>query len=118
MGSALKDLNKLPVEVRTHIGHALNAAQRGERAPSAKALRGFHGSDVLEIVVSDRSGTFRAAYLIRFPEAIVVLHVFQKKSKTGIETPREDMALINRRLKTAIFQLKAIQDEKKSERPH
>ena len=30
-----------------------------------------------------------------------VLHCFQKNSKSGIKTPKEDMALINARLKAA-----------------
>jgi phage-related protein len=31
----------------------------------------------------------------------VVLHVFQKKAKSGIATPRQDMELIKERLKAA-----------------
>lgn len=33
--------------------------------------------------------------------AILVLHAFQKKSKKGIETPKQDMTLIHSRLKLA-----------------
>ena len=38
---------------------------------------------------------------MRFAAAVVVLHVFQKKSKSGIETPKPDMDLIEVRLKNA-----------------
>jgi phage-related protein len=54
---------------------------------------------VLE-VVSDYSGnTFRVVYTVRWPERIYVLHVFQKKSKSGAKTPKADMNLIDARLK-------------------
>jgi phage-related protein len=38
---------------------------------------------------------------VRFEEAIYVLHVFQKKSKRGIATPKADIDLIRARLKAA-----------------
>ena len=34
-------------------------------------------------------------------EAVFVLHCFQKKSKRGIATPKENMDIINARLKIA-----------------
>jgi phage-related protein len=40
-------------------------------------------------------------YALKFAEVVYVLHCFQKKSKKGIETPKQDMALIERRLKAA-----------------
>ena len=56
---------------------------------------------VSEIIVDEREGTFRTVYTIEFKDAIAVLHVFQKKSKTGIATPKNDIDLILRRLKQA-----------------
>jgi phage-related protein len=38
---------------------------------------------------------------VRFREAVFVLHVFQKKAKRGIATPKPDMDLIKQRLKAA-----------------
>lgn len=53
-------------------------------------------------VVQDHKGeTFRAVYTVKFSDAIIVLHAFQKKSKRGIETPKQDMELIRSRLKLA-----------------
>ena len=46
----------------------------------------------------DASGTYRAVYTVQFRDAIYVLHVFQKKSRRGIATPRKDMDLIRSRL--------------------
>ena len=64
-------------------------------------LKGFGGAGVLEIIEDDVGGTYRAVYTVRFAEAVFVLHCFQKKSKNGIATPREDMDLIRDRLKIA-----------------
>ena len=46
-------------------------------------------------------GTYRAVYTLKFAEAVFVLHCFQKKSKSGIATPKEDMDIIRARLKVA-----------------
>ena len=100
-GSSKKDLVGLPVGVRKFFGHALDFAQRGDRHDAAKALKGFGGAGVLEVVEDDADGTYRAVYTVRFEEAVFVLHCFQKKSKSGIATPKEDMNIIRDRLKIA-----------------
>lgn len=101
VGSSRRDLKTFPAAIRRHVGQALFAAQCGEGFPSVKALKGFGGRSVLEIVAIDESGTYRAVYTIRFHDAIYVLHAFQKKSKTGISTPRKDLELIRQRLAAA-----------------
>jgi phage-related protein len=83
------------------IGHVIFEAQCGGEAPSAKALRGFGGRGVLEIVEDFDGDTYRAVYTVRFVGAVYVLHVFQKKSKRGIATPKADIELIKARLRTA-----------------
>jgi phage-related protein len=88
----------VPPPARRDIGRALYAAQQGETDPAAKPLRGFGGGSVLELVTSHRGDTWRAVYTVRYPEAIYVLHAFQKKSKSGIATPKKDMALVRQRL--------------------
>ena len=55
----------------------------------------------MEIVERHRTDAFRAVYTAHFAEAIYVLHVFQKKSKHGIATPKPDMELIRRRFAEA-----------------
>ena len=82
-------------------GQALYAAQCGTEYPSVKALKGFNGRSVLELVADYASGTFRLVYTVRFPDAIYVLHAFQKKSTHGIETPLRELELIRRRLVAA-----------------
>ena len=80
----------LPLDVRKFFGHDLDFAQRGNKHDAAKSLKGFGGAGVLEIVEDDAGGTYRALYTVKFAEAVLVLHCFQKKSKSGIATPKED----------------------------
>ena len=101
IGSSKKDLMALPLEVRKFFGHALDFAQRGDKHDAAKVLKGFGGAGVLEVVEDDQDGTYRAVYTVKFAQAVFVLHCFNKKSKRGIETPKEDMDIIRARLKVA-----------------
>lgn len=83
------------------MGYALYQTQIGLKALSAKPLHGFHGAGILEIVEDYRTDTYRAIYTVKFSELVYVLHAFQKKSKSGIATPKNDIDLIRRRLRVA-----------------
>ena len=101
LGSAKKDLMALPEEVIDTFGYALHVAQTGKKHEKAKPLHGFGSAGILEIVEDWRGNTYRAVYTVRFSAAVFVLHVFQKKAKQGIATPKLDMELIRGRLKVA-----------------
>lgn len=101
MGSSKKDLVALPAAVVDVFGYALFLAQSGGRHENTKVLRGFGDASVLEVIESTEGNTYRAVYTVRFAAAVFVLHVFQKKSKTGATTPKPDMDLIEKRLKRA-----------------
>ncbi len=101
IGSSRDDLRAMPDQVRRDIGQALYTVQQGATDPAAKPLKGFGGARVMEIVERDRSGTYRAIYTAQFGDVVYVLHVFQKKSKHGIATPKHDIDLIRRRLAVA-----------------
>jgi len=101
VGSSRRDLKVFPREVQRDIGQALFAAQCGDEYPSVKALKGFGGRTVLEIVAPFRSDAYRAVYTVRFAAVVYVLHAFQKKSTRGIATPQRDIELIHRRLAAA-----------------
>ena len=101
VGSSLDDLKALPEQTQKDIGFALYEAQLGGKSFHAKPLKGFKGAGVLEIVEDFDGDTFRAVYSVRLPDAIYVLHVFQKKSKRGIATPKAELDLIKSRLKLA-----------------
>jgi phage-related protein len=101
VGSSLKDLRKFPGPVQDHVGYALYVAQRGDKHRDTKTLAGFGGAGVVEVISDYRGDTFRAVYTVRYASAVYVLHAFQKKSKTGRETPRRDLDLIQQRLREA-----------------
>ena len=91
----------MPAAVQDAFGHAIDLAQAGGRHQDTKILSGFGSAAVLEVVEDYRGDTFRAVYTVRFAGWVYVLHCFQKKSKTGIGTPKQDMELIAVRLKAA-----------------
>jgi phage-related protein len=101
IGSSRGDLRKFPPEVRRVMGQAIDDAQWGGEHPSAKALKGFGGRGVLEIVETFEGDAYRAVYTVKFSEVVYVLHAFQKKSKKGIATPRHEIELIKDRLRRA-----------------
>ena len=101
IGSSKKDLLALPEPVVDVFGYGLHLAQVGGKHPDAKPLGGFGSAGILELVEDWRGDTYRAVYTVRFKSAIYVLHVFQKKSKHGVATPKADMELIRERLKLA-----------------
>jgi phage-related protein len=98
-----KDLMALPVGRKRRLLRlrAVTCAQMGDQHDAAKVLKGFGGAGVLEVVEDDAGGTYRAVYTVKFAEAVFVLHCFQKKSKRGIATPKQDMDIIRARLKVA-----------------
>jgi len=111
IGSAKKDLLALPEEVVDVFGYALHLAQTGSKHDQAKPLRGFGSAGVLEVVEDRRGDTYRAVYTVQFAVRVFVLHVFQKKSKSGIATPKPDLDLIRNRLKVAARRAKELEDE-------
>jgi len=100
--SSKKDLKAMPEEVQDDIGYALDLAQHNRQADYAKRMTGDL-RDVIEIRAHSEAGdsTFRAAYTVHLGDMVYVLHVFQKKSKKGKETPKPDLDLIRQRLKEA-----------------
>ena len=111
IGSSRKDLVALPGEVVDVFGFALHLAQIGRKHEQAKPLQGFGSAGVLEIVEDRRGNTYRAVYTVRFAVRVFVPHVFQKKSKSGISTPKSDLDLIRSRLKAAALRAKELEDE-------
>ena len=99
VGSSHKDLKKFPAEVQDEMGYALYVAQIGDKHPKAEPLKGFSG--VMEIRSNYASDTYRAVYTTKIGDKVYVLHAFQKKSKKGIQTPKKEIGLIERRLKQA-----------------
>lgn len=101
IGSSRDDLRKFPTDVRRVMGQALDDAQWGGEHPAAKALKGFGGRGVLEVVDDFDGDTYRTVYTVKFAAVVYVLHAFQKKSKHSAATPRHEVELIRARLKRA-----------------
>ncbi len=91
----------MPNDVLDVFGFALHLAQTGKKHDQAKPLKGFGGAGVLEVVEDYMGDTYRAVYTVKIADAVYVLHCFQKKSKSGIETPKHEMDLIRDRLRAA-----------------
>ena len=100
IGSSKGDLKQFPDTVQDQVGFALYQAQLGRKHRDAKALRGL-GARLLEVVSRHDGDTYRAVYTVRFTTVVYVLHAFQKKAKSGIATPKQEIDLVKRRLKTA-----------------
>lgn len=101
VGSARKDLRRLPKHVTYVFGYAILLAECGKKHPDAKPLKGFGGAGVLEVVENYDGDTYRAVYTVKFEGVVYVLDAFQKKSKRGSELPKVDMERIKLRLKAA-----------------
>jgi phage-related protein len=91
----------MPDSVIDVFGFALHQAQTGRKHDQAKPLRGFGGASVLEVVEDHMGDTYRAVYTVKIADAVYVLHCFQKKSRHGIQTPKQDIDLIHERLRAA-----------------
>ena len=100
-GSTKKDLLALPDEVIDVFGFAFFLAQTGRKHEQAKPLQGFGGAGVLEVAEDHMGDTYRAVYTVKFPEAVYVLHCFQKRSTHGIKTSKRDIELIRTRYRAA-----------------
>jgi phage-related protein len=101
IGDSKDVLLEFPRDVQRAVGRALMVAQLGGKDLHAKPLKGFSGAGVLEIVDDHDGDTYRAIYTVRLTDAVYVLHAFQKKSKRGIATPKQEIDAIRRRLRVA-----------------
>ena len=101
VGPSRIDLLTFPERVRRDIGYALYTVQRGKKPVNSKPLKGFGGAVVQEIVENYKGDTYRVIYTVQFAKAIYVLHCFQKKSKKGKATPKQEMDLVKNRLRVA-----------------
>jgi phage-related protein len=71
----------------------------------AKPLAGL-GSGVMELALKHRGDAFRVVYALQIDADIWVIHAFQKKSKSGIKTPKQEIELVQARLRLLRERLK------------
>ena len=100
LGDSRENVRQFPDEIKQSIGHALFKVQAGKVPSNAKSLKSFKPS-VMEIKANFDTNTYRAIYTVKLGEELYVLHCFQKKSKQGKKTAKQDIDLIKQRLREA-----------------
>lgn len=96
--AARKDFEAFPQGARLEMIRALTIVAEGGFPDIAKPLKGL-GSGVLELALKYRSDAYRLVYAVQLGDEIWILHAFQKKSKSGIKTPKSEIDLVSERLK-------------------
>jgi phage-related protein len=96
--AARKDFEDFPQGAQIEMARALTILAEGRMPDIAKHLTGF-GSGVMELALKHRGDAFRVVYALQIDTDIWVIHAFQKKSKSGIKTPKQEIDLIHARLR-------------------
>ncbi len=95
---ARRDFEAFPQGAQIGMARALTILAEGQMPDIAKPLAGF-GAGVMELALRYRGDAFRVVYALQIDDDIWVIHAFQKKSKSGIKTPKHDIDQIHARLK-------------------
>ena len=95
---ARRDFEDFPQGAQIEMARALTILAEGRMPDIAKPLTGF-GSGVMELALKHRGNAYRVVYALQIDTDIWVIHAFQKKSKRGIKTPKQEIDLIDERLK-------------------
>ena len=95
LGTSLDELRCFPDAARRESGHQLDKVQRGLEPDDWKPMPSV-GPDVREIRIRDQTGAFRVIYTATRPEAVYVLHDFQKKTQA---TPKRDLEMAEARFR-------------------
>jgi phage-related protein len=104
-GDSRKVTHGFPKGARNALGKELTRIQMGPRPRNGKWLTGI-GRSVQEIRIAYSKEAYRVIYVTKLADCIYVLHAFHKKSKTGIETPKEDIDLAKKRYKELVQSLR------------
>lgn len=98
VGHSLEDIKDFSLEAKREAGHQLDRVQRGKDPLDWKPMQGI-GSGVKEIRIRDHNGIYRVIYVVKFEEAVYVLHAFQKKTQ---KTSQHDIEMASRAFKKVI----------------
>ena len=96
LGNSRRNIQAFPNGAQKLIGDELQLIQFGGMPESAKPFRGV-GGGVIEIALRYGGNAYRTVVAVQIGRKIYVLHAFQKKSKRGIATPKQDVDLIRQR---------------------
>lgn len=98
LGDALDAVRDFPASARNEAGFQLGRVQQGLDPVDWKPMPSI-GAGVREIRVRDAAGAFRVIYIANLPNAVYVLHAFQKKTQ---QTAQRDIDTAARRLRQII----------------
>ena len=101
---ARKDFERFPEDAQRRAAFALTSVAEGDTPDIAKPLHGL-GSGVWELAINSRGDAYRIVYALQLADAIWIVHAFQKKSKSGIATPKMEIDLVKERIKRLKEQL-------------
>jgi phage-related protein len=96
LGNSKRNIQSFPQGAQKILGDELQLIQFGGMPKDAKSFRGV-GRGVIEIAVRYEGNAYRTVVAVQLGERIYVLHAFQKKSKKGKATPKQDVELIQQR---------------------
>ena len=113
IGSSYKDFMEFPHETRHAVGYALYFVQLGKKHEHVKTLSGMGNAAIAEIKENAPNATYRVIYTIEMEGYVFVLHSFQKKSKSGKATPKQDLEILEGRIKEARALYKEMQKRRK-----
>ena len=102
---ARKDFEDFPQGAQIEMARALTVLAEGRLPDIAKHLTGL-GTGVMELALKHRGDAYRIVYALQIDDDIWVVHAFQKKSKSGIKTPKQDIDLVEERLRRLRERLK------------
>ena len=102
---ARKDFEDFPQGAQIEMARALTVLAEGRLPDIAKHLTGL-GTGVMELALKHRGDAYRIVYALQIDDDIWVVHAFQKKSKSGIKTPKQDINLVQERLRRLRERLK------------
>ena len=101
-GNSLDELRTFPHSARREAGHQLDQVQNGQEPDDWKPMSSV-GQGVREIRIRDIAGVFRVHYIVKFADAVYVLHCFQKKTE---KISRADVDLAEKRYRDLLKELK------------
>jgi phage-related protein len=95
------EISEMPLEVKRAFGFDLRMLQNGDMPPSASPFEGGRANEVMKLTERHDGDTYRCVYAAKFEKAVFVLHVFMKKSTSGIATPQKEIDTVYMRLAAA-----------------
>lgn len=95
---ALRDFKAFPLPAQQKAARGLTQIAEGDTPEIAKPMMGL-GTGVWELAIKERGDAFRIIYALQLHSDIWVIHAFQKKSVSGIATPKHEIDVVRDRIK-------------------